>query len=163
MLKKMTKPNEKTFKLYLASDHAAFELKEVIKRHLLDRHYQVADLGAHSLESVNWAEYGAKAAEKVSNDPESSRGIIICGSGIGMSIVSNKFKHVRAALCNDEYAAEMSRKHNDANVLNMGSRVVDKETALKIVDIWLETEFEGGRHQLRLDYLHQIVEKNNFK
>lgn len=159
----MTKPDNKTIKIYLASDHAAYEMKEEVKKHLLARHYQVADMGTHSLESVNWAEYGAKAAEKVSQDPDNSRGIIICGSGIGMSIVSNKFKNVRAALCNDEYAAEMSRKHNNSNVLNFGARVVDKELGLKIVDIWLETEFEGGRHQLRLDYLQEVIEKNNFK
>ena len=159
----MTKPNKQTLKIYLASDHAAYEMKEEVKKHLLALHYQVADMGTHSLESANWAEFGAKAAEEVSKDPENSRGIIICGSGIGMSIVSNKFKNVRAALCNDVYAAEMSRKHNNANVLNFGARVVDKETGLNIVDIWLETEFEGGRHQLRLDYLHEVVEKNNFK
>ena len=159
----MTKPNDKTLKIYLASDHAAYEMKEEVKKHLLARQYQVADMGTDSLESVNWAEYGAKAAAKVSEDPENSRGIIICGSGIGMSIVSNKFKNVRATLCNDEYAAEMSRKHNNSNVLNFGARVVDRETGLKIVDIWLATEFEGGRHQLRLDYLHEVVEKNNFK
>jgi ribose 5-phosphate isomerase B len=149
--------------IFLASDHAGFELKEEVKQYLLNKNFAVEDMGTGSTESVNWAEYGAKAAKKVSEDPENARGIIICGSGIGMSMVSNKFRHVRAALCNDEYAAEMSRKHNNANVLNMGARVIDKEKALKIVDVWLNTEFEGGRHQKRLDYLHQTVEKENFK
>jgi len=150
-------------KIYLASDHAGFELKEEVKKYLLNKNLAVEDMGTGSPESVNWAEYGAKAAKKVSEDPDNAKGIIICGSGIGMSMVANKFKNVRAALCNDEYAAEMSRKHNNANVLNMGARVIDKEKALKIVDTWLKTEFEGGRHQKRLDYLHEVVEKENFK
>jgi ribose 5-phosphate isomerase B len=149
--------------IFLASDHAGFELKEKVKQYLLNRNFVVEDMGTGSTESVNWAEYGAKAAKKVSEDPENARGIIICGSGIGMSMISNKFRNVRAALCSDEYAAEMSRKHNNANVLNMGARVMDKEKALKIVEVWLNTEFEGGRHQKRLDFLHQVVEKDNFK
>ncbi len=149
--------------IVLASDHAAFELKEALKKHLEAKGHAVEDKGAHSAESVNWAEYGAAAARKVSENPEEVKGIIVCGSGIGMSMVSNKFKHVRAALCNDVHAAEMSRKHNNANVLNIGARVVDGATALKIVDTWLETGFEGGRHQDRLDYLAREVERNNFK
>jgi len=150
-------------KIYLASDHAAFDLKERIKSYLEEKDFQVEDMGTHTKESVNYAEYGAKAAAKVSQDPQNSRGVIICGSGIGMSIVSNKFKGVRAALCNDEYAAEMSRKHNNANVLNMGARVVDEEQAEKILEIWLNTPFEGGRHQDRIDYVHHIIERQNFK
>ncbi|MCP4157814.1 MAG: ribose 5-phosphate isomerase B [bacterium] len=150
-------------KIYLASDHAGYELKETVKKYLLEKDFQLEDMGASSPESVNWAEYGAKAAQKVSEDPKNAKGIIICGSGIGVSMVSNKFKHVRAALCHDVNAAEMCRKHNNANVLNMGARVIDTETALKIVDTWLNTAFEGGRHQTRLDYLHRVVEKNNFK
>lgn len=149
-------------RIYLASDHAAFELKEAVKQHLLAQGLTVEDKGTHSAESANWAEYGAAAAKEVSKDPENARGIIVCGSGIGMSMISNKFKNVRAALCHDEHAAEMTRKHNNANVLNMGARVIDIETGLKIVDTWLHTEFEGGRHQKRLDYLQQ-VEQSNFK
>lgn len=149
--------------IYLASDHAAVELKEDIKAHLRDRGIAFQDMGTHSADSVDWPEYGAKAAAKVSGDPEGSRGIILCGSGIGMSMVSNKFKNVRAALCNDPYAAEMSRRHNNANVLNMGARVVDKQEAMTIVDTWLDTPFDGGRHQKRLDVLTHIVEDVNFK
>lgn len=149
--------------IYLASDHAGFELKEKVKKYLLDNHFTIDDVGTYSDEPVSWSEYGAKAARKVSEDPENAKGIIICGSGIGMSMVSNKFKNVRAALCNDLHAAEMSRKHNNANVLNMGARVIDVETALKIVDKWLHTKSEGGRHQKRIDYLHQVVERMNFK
>lgn len=148
--------------IYLASDHAGFKLKEEVEKYLRDNRFHVEDMGTHTADSVSWAEYGAKAAAKVSEDPENSKGIIICGSGIGMSMVSNKFKHVRAALCHDENDAEMSRKHNNANVLNMGERVTDTDTALKIVDKWLHTEFEGGRHQTRLDHLNKL-EQNNFK
>jgi ribose 5-phosphate isomerase B len=149
-------------KIYLASDHAGYELKEAIKAYLEEQRFTVEDMGATSVESVNWAEYGAKAAGKVSQDPLHARGILVCGSGIGMSIVANKFRQVRAALCHDSYAAEMSRKHNNANVLTLGARVTDKATALKIVEIWLNTEFEGGRHQKRLDYLEGVVERGNF-
>jgi len=150
-------------KIYLASDHAAFDLKSKIRQYLEDKGYSYEDVGTFGPESVNWAQYGAEAAAKVSQDPETTRGIIICGSGIGMSIVSNKFKNVRAALCNDITAAQMSRKHNNANVLNMGARVVDDSTALQIVDTWLNTDFEGGRHQERLNFLADSVEKENFK
>jgi ribose 5-phosphate isomerase B len=149
--------------IYLASDHAAFELKEAIKAHLQVKGYAVEDMGAFSAEPVDWPDYGARAARKVSEDPEHAKGIIVCGSGIGMSMVSNKFKNVRAALCADVNAAEMSRKHNNANVLNMGARVLETDKALEITDTWLNTEFEGGRHQKRLDILHQQVEMKNFK
>jgi len=150
-------------KIYLASDHAGFELKEAVKGYLLDRHFEIEDMGAFSTDAVNWVEYGAKAAREVSDHADNARGILICGSGIGMSMVANKFKHIRAALVSDEYGAEMSRKHNNANVLTLGARVLSREKALKIVETWLNTEFEGGRHQARLDYLYDVVENNNFK
>ncbi len=150
-------------KIYLAADHAAFQLKEKIKQYLEAKGYNLEDMGAHSADSVNWAEYGAKAARHVSQDPVNNKGIILCGSGIGVSMVSNKFKNVRAALCHDVYAAEMSRKHNNSNVLNMGARVIDEETALQITETWLNTDFEGGRHQERLNFLQQEVEGTNFK
>jgi len=150
-------------KIILASDHAGFDLKMHVKKYLEKKDYSVVDVGAFSDISSNWAEFGAKGAEVVSKDPESSLGIIICGSGIGMSIVSNKFRNVRAALCNDVYSAEMSRKHNNANVLNMGSRVVNPKESEKIVEKWLNTKFEGGRHAERLEYMLTEVENNNFK
>jgi len=150
-------------KIYLASDHAGFDLKEQVKNHLIKKKYLLEDLGTHSKEPVNWAEFGAKAAARVSKEPEESRAITICGSGIGMSMIANKFKKIRAALCNDEYAAEMSRKHNNANVLTMGARVLDLKKALKIVNIWLNTKFEGERHQKRISYMHDTIEKENFK
>ena len=149
--------------IYLASDHAGYKLKTFVKEYLLKKGYSIKDEGAFSEERANWAEYGARAAQAVSEDPENSVGIIICGSGIGMSMVSNKFRNVRAALCNDEYSAEMSRKHNNANVLNMGARLITAELAIKIVDVWMNTDFEGGRHSERLAFMSEVVEEKNFK
>jgi ribose 5-phosphate isomerase B len=144
--------------LVVAADHAGFELKEKIKESLGLQGYAVDDCGVHSAAAANWAEFGAIAAAKVSADPENKVGILICGSGIGMSIVANKFRNVRAALCHDENAARLARSHNNANVLALGARVVDAPTALKIVAVFLQTAFEGGRHQARLDYLRDGVE-----
>ena len=145
-------------KLVLAADHAGFALKEKIKTHLLERKYELKDFGTFSEAATNWAMFGARAAAAVSADPAGSVGILVCGSGIGMSIVANKFRHVRAALCRDENDALTARRHNDANVLALGARVTDGEKALRIVDVFLETEFEGGRHQERLDFLSHDVE-----
>ena len=150
-------------KIYLCADHAGYEMKEEIKRFLSRRKYDVEDCGTDSPEPVNWADFGARAAKCVSENPDESMGIIICGTGIGMSITSNKHVNVRAALCYDEYTAEMSRRHNNANVLNIGARVLTKEEAVRIVEIWLNTPFDGGRHQKRLEFLHDIVERQNFK
>ena len=150
-------------KIYLASDHAGFELKESIKNYLQSQQYTVEDMGTHSRDSVNWAEYGARAARMVSENATDSRGILLCGSGIGMSMVANKFKKIRAAFCHDLYTVEMSRKHNDANILTLGARILKTEDALDMVKVWLNTPFEGGRHQDRLDYLHRKIEKKNFK
>ncbi len=149
--------------IYVASDHAGFQLKEHIKLFLRDQMYKVIDVGTDSTKSVNWAEFGAKAAKDVSENFENSIGIIVCGSGIGMSIVSNKFRNIRAALCRDKNDAEMARKHNNANILNLGERTTDFKEAISIVEVFLKTEFEGGRHQERLDYLQNIVEENNLK
>ena len=150
-------------KIYLASDHAGYELKMFVKEYLEQKGFLIKDEGTYSEERANWAEYGAKAAKAVSEDPENSLGIIICGSGIGMSMIANKFRNVRAALCNDEYSAEMSKKHNNANVLNMGARLISFEKAVKIVDVWIDTPFEGGRHSERLAFMSNEVEEKNFK
>jgi ribose 5-phosphate isomerase B len=152
-----------SMKVILASDHAGFEMKEAIKRHLLATHVAIEDVGTQSTDSVSWVEYGAKAARLVSEHPDEYKGILVCGTGGGMSIVANKFRHVRAILANDPAIAVMGRKHNNANVLNLGGRVVDETTALHIVDAFLQTDFEGGRHQTRLDYLADVVEAGNFK
>ena len=149
-------------KLVVAADHAGFELKEKIREHLQRQGYAVEDCGTFSADAVNWAEFGALAAAKVSADPVGTIGILVCGSGIGMSIVANKFRNVRAALCHDENTARLARSHNNANVLALGARVVDSEKALRIVDVFLRTPFEGGRHQVRLDYLRNDVENKIF-
>jgi ribose 5-phosphate isomerase B len=145
-------------KLVVASDHAGFGLKEKLRGELLGQGRSVEDCGAFSAQPASWAEFGAVAAAKVAADPQGTAGILVCGSGIGMSIVANKFPGVRAALCHSEEAACLARRHNDANVLALGARVVDEETARRIVAAFLATPFEGGRHQARLDYLRDHVE-----
>lgn len=139
-------------KIAIASDHGGFELKENVKKYLESRDIEVVDLGTHSEESVDYPAYGKACGQAVANG-EVDRGIVCCGTGIGISIAANKVKGVRCALCTDVHMAEMTRKHNDANVLAMGGRTTELETALAITAAWLDTEFEGGRHQRRVDML----------
>ena len=142
-------------KLVLAADHGGYELKEIIKNFILDLGgYEVLDLGTHSAESVDYPAYGRQAAEAVAGR-QADRGIIFCGTGIGISIAANKLKGIRAANCTDEFMAEMSRRHNNANILALGGRIVDPEIAKKIVKVWLTTPFEGGRHEKRVSQLEQ--------
>jgi len=138
-------------KLVMAADHGGFKLKEELKAYLLKKDaYEILDLGTYSEESVDYPDYGRQAAEKiVAGDAE--RGIIICGTGIGISIAANKVAGARAALCHSVYDAIMTRKHNDSNLLALGGRTTTEDIAKTIVDAWLETDFEGGRHQKRLD------------
>lgn len=136
----------------LASDHAGFELKEAIKKYLVDNNYDIMDFGTNSSASVDYPTFGRMAAEAVASG-ECDKGIVCCGTGIGISIVANKVKGIRCALCTDEFTAEMSRKHNDANMLAMGARVVEEAKALKMVEIWLSTECEEGRHRRRIDMI----------
>jgi ribose 5-phosphate isomerase B len=145
----------------LASDHGGFELKEAVKAFLKSIGAEPIDLGTFSEDSVDYPEFAAQVAEKVSTG-RFERGILICGTGIGMSIVANKFRGVRAALVNDLYSSRFSREHTDANILVMGGRVVGKDVAKEIVRIWLETPFAGGRHQRRLEKI-EALEKKNFK
>jgi len=141
--------------IVIGCDHAAFSLKETIKSHLQSRGLTVADTGAHSEDSVDYPKFGIDVARAVSSG-DFEKGILLCGTGIGMSMVANKFPHVRAALCNDLFSAVMSRRHNDANVLVLGGRVIGDVLAMEIVDTWLDTPFEGGRHQRRLDQFDTI-------
>ena len=145
----------------LASDHGGFELKEAVKAFLKSIGAEPIDLGTFSEDSVDYPEFAAQVAEKVSTG-RFERGILICGTGIGMSIAANKFRGVRAALVNDLYSSRFSREHTDANILVMGGRVVGKDVAKEIVRIWLETPFAGGRHQRRLEKI-EALEKENFK
>jgi len=143
-------------KLAIGCDHGGLELKEEILRFLKTvENIEVLDFGPASRDSVDYPDFGARVSAAVSNGT-ASRGILICGTGIGMSIVANRYPKVRAALCHDHFTAKMSREHNDANILVMGERVIGKGVALDIVATWLETEFAGGRHQKRLDKISAI-------
>ena len=142
-------------KIVIASDHSGFELKEDLKLFLIEMGYEPIDFGTENSNSVDYPDFGAKVAEAVAKN-EISKGILICGTGIGMSIVVNKFQGVRGALCNDVYSARMSREHNNSNVLILGGRVVGKGLAREMVKIWITTKFEGGRHQKRLDKIKEL-------
>ena len=139
----------------LACDHGGFELKEAVKKHLTEKGYVCKDFGAYSTDSVDYAPIAAKAARAVASG-EAERGVFCCSTGIGISIAANKVKGIRAALCTNAYCAEMTRRHNNANVLCMGGKVVDKETALQLVDIFFSTPFEGGRHERRIGRIAMI-------
>jgi ribose 5-phosphate isomerase B len=145
-------------KLALASDHAGSELKEEIKKFLLELGYSFDDFGSDGFESVDYPDFAKIVAEKVSKG-EYERGILLCGSGVGMAIVANKFSHVRAVQANDIYTAIMSKKHNDANILALAGRITGKELAKEIVKAWLETPFEGGRHERRIRKIKDIEKK----
>ncbi len=143
-------------KVAIGCDHGGFELKEEILKFLKSiANVQVTDLGPANRDSVDYPDFGAKVSDAVSKGA-TDRGILICGTGIGMSIVANRYPNVRAALCHDHFTAQMSREHNDANILVMGERVIGKGVALEIVKTWLDTEFAGGRHQKRLDKIAAI-------
>jgi len=145
----------------LACDHGGFELKEELKAFLKSSGLEAIDFGTFDETSVDYPDFGILLAQKVSKG-ELKRGILICGTGIGMSIVANKFPGVRAALVNDLYSARCSREHNDSNVLVIGGRVVGKELAKEIARVWLNTSFAGGRHQKRLEKI-EALEKEKFK
>jgi ribose 5-phosphate isomerase B len=145
-------------KLAIGCDHGGWELKEEILKFLNKiANLEVVDYGTHGKDSVDYPDYGRKISEAVSRGAV-DRGILICGTGIGMSIVANRFPKVRAALCHDHFTARMSRLHNDANILVMGERVIGKGVACEMVKTWLETEFEGGRHQKRLDKIGELAQ-----
>lgn len=139
-------------KIIIASDHGGFNLKNKIFDNLCKDGYDVTDYGCYNNESCDYPYYAKKVAEAVCND-SSIRGILICGTGIGMSIAANKIKGIRASLCSDTFSARMTRMHNDSNILCLGERVTGTGLALDIVKIWLNTEFDGGRHQKRIDMI----------
>jgi ribose 5-phosphate isomerase B len=144
--------------MVIASDHGGLELKEAIKKCLVARGLSVRDFGTDNGDSVDYPDFGEKVARAVSSG-EAERGILICGTGIGMSIVANKFPGVRAALVNDPFTARMAKEHNNANVLVLGGRVITPEVACRLVEIWLDSEFEGDRHQRRLDKISRIEDE----
>lgn len=141
-------------KIAIGSDHAGYELKVELKRYLENKGYDVEDCGTDSCESVDYPQYGFLVGEAVASG-KNRFGIVVCGSGIGVSIAANKVKGVRAAACYNGEHAEMARRHNDANVLALGARMTDAETAEKIADVFLTREFDGGRHQKRVDMLNE--------
>lgn len=142
-------------KIAMACDHGGLDLKENIKKYLEEQGIEVLDLGTNTPDSVDYPQYGKACAEAVISG-KADRGIVCCGTGIGISIAANKVKGIRCALCTDVHMAEMTRRHNDANILAMGGRIIDLETAKNITQAWLDTEFEGGRHQRRVDMLDNM-------
>lgn len=144
-------------KLAIGSDHGGFRLKEAIKTYLLAHNYEVTDFGTESEDSCDYPDFALPVAEAVAKG-EYDRGILICGTGIGIGIVANKVKGIRAALCHDTFSAEACRNHNDANILTMGERIVGEGLALKIVETFLNSDFEGGRHQRRVDKIKALEE-----
>ena len=149
-------------KIAIASDHGGFDLKESVITCLKEKGMEIDDFGPTNLDSVDYPDYGIKVAEAIVEN-KVERGIVICGTGMGMSIVVNRFPGIRGTLCSNVYTAKMCREHNDSNILILGGRVIDKDLALEILKIWLNTEFEGGRHQRRLDKINEIDAKLKFK
>lgn len=139
----------------IASDHGGYGLKEKVKEHLRERGEKIVDLGTTSEESVDYPIYGKSCAEAVASG-KAERGIVICGTGIGISIAANKVKGIRCGLCTSVEMAELTRAHNNANMLAMGGRIIAPELAMEIVDAFLDTEFDGGRHQRRIDMLDEM-------
>ncbi len=136
--------------IIIGSDHAAVELKEKIKIYLSGKGYRTEDVGTTGTASVNYVDYGKKVARAIS-EGRFSKGILLCGTGLGMSMVANRFPNVRAALCSDIFSAKMSRVHNDSNILVLGGRVIGDVLAYELVQSWLDTGFEGGRHLERIN------------
>ena len=143
-------------KIAIGCDHAAYTFKEEIKAHLVAQGHTVIDKGCNSAERCDYPDYGIAVGEAVASG-EAERGVVICGSGIGISIAANKVKGVRCALCLDVASARLSRNHNDANVLAMGARIIGVEMGKTIVDEWLVAEFEGGRHTARIEKISRYV------
>lgn len=142
-------------KIVLGSDHAGFELKADLRDYLVEQNIAIFDMGVAEEIPADYPEIARAVAEKISQK-EFERGILICGSGIGMSIVANRFPGVRAALCHDLYTARMSREHNDANLLVLGGRLIGKGLAREMIKVWLESVFQGGNHQRRLDQIESL-------
>lgn len=142
-------------KIAIGCDHGGYALKLAVKKHLEEKGYEVVDYGCHSTESVDYPVYGEKVGRAVAGG-ECELGVLICGTGIGISLAANRVKGVRAAVCSEPYSAEMTRRHNNANIIAFGARVVGEGTAMTIVDAFLGAQFEGGRHARRVDMLEAI-------
>ncbi len=136
-------------KIVLGADHGGYELKEILIDYLQQSGYEIVDVGCNSPDSVDYPDFAEKAVAEIISG-ECALGILICGTGIGMSIAANRHRQIRAANCHNEYTAQMSREHNNANILCLGARVISTEKAVEILRVWLETEFAGGRHLKRI-------------
>lgn len=142
-------------KILIGSDHAGLNLKAALISHLSDAGHDVTDAGPNSTDSCDYSQYALQVARAVA-DGDYERGILVCGTGLGMSMAANRVKGIRAALCTNEFLARMSRAHNNANILCLGERNLGQGLALSICDTWMETDFEGGRHQRRIDIFDQV-------
>ena len=142
-------------KVAVGCDHGGYELKEAVKAHLIERGIEVVDVGTNSTESVDYPEYAKLLCDRVLRK-EVERGILFCGTGIGIGIAANKITGIRCAVVHDEFTAKMSRQHNDANVISMGGRVLDKEAAKKVADAYIDAEFEGERHLRRVEQIMEL-------
>lgn len=142
-------------KIVVGSDHGGFDLKEVLKNHLIQKGFDVIDVGAYDTNSVDYPDIAVKACEKVTNG-ECAWGVLVCGTGIGISMAANKVSGIRCALVSNEYSAEMTKRHNNANMLAFGGRVTGPDLAKNILDAYIKAEFEGGRHQNRIDKISAI-------
>ena len=145
-------------KIAVGADHAAFLVKQELISYLENKGLEVYDLGTDSEDSVDYPIFGQKVSKSILSG-KTDRGIVICGTGIGISIAANRFKNIRATLCANKSHAEMARKHNNSNVLALGARTTDMETIKGIVDVWLYTDFEGGRHQDRIELIERIKDE----
>jgi len=145
-------------KIGIGSDHGGVDLKQVVADYLASRGVEVVDYGTDTADSVDYPDFGEKVAEAVASG-EVNAGVVLCGTGIGISIAANKVPGIRAALVTDPFMARMAKEHNDANVLALGGRVISPESARQMVGAWLDATFEGGRHQRRLDKITQIEQK----
>lgn len=143
-------------KIALGSDHAGYLLKEEIKKYLNLKNIPFTDFGTFKIDSSDYPEFAYKVGNAIASE-ECDHGILICGTGIGMSIVANKIKGIRAAVANNEEGARLSRLHNNANILCLGARILQAKQAIKILDVWINTSFEGGRHQKRTDLITQLT------
>jgi ribose 5-phosphate isomerase B len=143
-------------KIFIGADSAGFPLKEEIREYLKGKGYDVTDLGTDSTASCHYPEFASAVCKEVQKDPDNIFGVLICGTGIGMSMCANKYNGIRAALCSDTYSAKMTRLHNNANVICMGARVIGSCLAIDIIDAFLENRYEGGRHAIRVGMMTDI-------
>ena len=156
----MSDCSDNLFRVAIASDHGGADLKIIIKEHLESLGYRVTDFGVKHGEKSDYPDQAVPVVEALINGA-ADRGVLLCGTGVGISIAANRFPGIRAALCRDEFTARMSRAHNDSNVLVLGGRVLGAEAAKSVTDVWLNTEFEGGRHTPRIEKIDIIAE--NFR